>query len=68
MLKTVAPVKGGAGDMGATITLDTSDPLWKALLTPNLDVASENNNSSSRVGTFEGGVEKLKTFRKACGL
>lgn len=68
LLKTVAPVKGGAGDVGTTITLDTSDLLWKALLTPNLDVASDNNNSSSRVGTFEDGVEKLNAFRKACGL
>ena len=67
-LKTVAPVKGGAGDVGAAIALDTSDPLWKALLTPNLDIASENNNSSSRVGTFEADVEKLNTFKKACGF
>ena len=67
-LTTVAPVKGGAGDVGSTITLDASDPLWKALITSNLNVASENNNSSTSVGTFTSDAKKLNTFKKVCGL
>ena len=67
-LITVAPVKGGAGDIGGLITLDISDPLWKALTTPNLSVDSENNNSTTVVGVFEDSSEKLNTFKKACGL
>jgi hypothetical protein len=67
-LKTVAPVKGGAGDVGAEITLDADDPLWKALLTPNLNVASENSNSSTSVGTFEESKDKIATFKKTYGL
>lgn len=67
-LKTVAPVKGGAGDGGAAITLDADDPLWIALLTPNLNVASVNNNSSTSVGTFEESRKKIATFKQVCGL
>jgi hypothetical protein len=67
-LRTVAPVKGGAGDVGAAITLATDDPLWKALLKPDLDIVSENNNSASRVGTYSSDKENLEKFFRACGF
>lgn len=62
----VNPVEGGAGDMGISLSLGLSDPLWLALSKPGTDIYALEKESTGWIFIDKRNIKAFTTFKAAC--